>query len=84
MLYEIFAIKDTKVGFMNPTVEANQNVAIRNFSYAMNVKDSLFTFRPSDFEFYKLGTFDTDIGSVTPCIEFICTGDSVIEKKGKR
>ena len=35
----VYAIKDLKVGFLTPTLEIADQVAIRNFAYSMNNVD---------------------------------------------
>lgn len=74
MKYLIYAIKDTKSGFLNPSFEINESIAVRNFKYAMSHEDSLFKFAPSDFELWKIGTYDTDTGYIDDCKPEYITG----------
>lgn len=80
MIYPMHAIKDTKTGFLQPTCDINQETAVRNFAQAVNRKDTIMGFSPSDFELYKVGEYDTESGIITPCpADFICGGMSFLE-----
>lgn len=68
MIYSIYAIRDLKVGFLSLTVEQNDAVALRNFEHAKLNAQSLMHSHPADFELFKLGTYDTDNGSIVPCL----------------
>lgn len=64
MIYGVYAMFDKKTGFMTPTIEQNDAVAIRNFFYALRKNDYLGV-HYSDLELYKLGSFDNDLGILT-------------------
>lgn len=66
MIYGIFCIRDVKTGFMTPTVDLNSDSAIRNFAHSLSVSPSVITSFSHDFDLYKLGTFDSDSGLVSP------------------
>lgn len=73
-------MKDNITGFTTPTFELNDNVAIRNFKFALNNKDSLLYANAKDFDLYMLGVFDSEKGEITPCLPtIVVTGSSVIE-----
>lgn len=66
MICNIYAIRDVKAGFLSPTFESADAIAIRNFSHAViNSSDVLKTFA-GDFSLYRLGTYDTDSGVIAP------------------
>ena len=65
MTFGVYAIRDVKSGFMSPAVEVNNEVAIRNFSYAVRHNEMFDTFA-SDYSFYRIGDFDSDTGVLTP------------------
>lgn len=67
MIYGMYAIRDLKTGFLNISLEQNDNSAIRNFEHACMNSDSLFYTHGSDYSLYRIGTFDTDTGLVSPC-----------------
>lgn len=66
MNFGVYAIRDVKSGFMTPTVEVNNEVAIRNFAYAV-LHNEMFDSFASDYSFYRIGDFDTDTGTLKPC-----------------
>lgn len=65
MHFGVYAIRDVKSGFMTPTVEVNNEVAIRNFAYAV-LHNEMFDSFASDYSFYRIGDFDTDTGTLKP------------------
>lgn len=80
MKLSIFAIKDTKTGFLSMTTEQNVQCAVRNFDHAMKNTQSLLYTHPEDFELYHLGEYDTESGIITPLPtpEFIVAGSSLV------
>lgn len=66
MIFGVYAIRDLKSGFMSPTVEVNNQVAIRNFSYAV-LHNEMFDSFVSDYSFYRIGSFDSNTGIVKSC-----------------
>lgn len=64
-MLKIYAIKDVKIGFMNPFYLENDEVAIRTFKKAANdmATNSVNDF-PEDKELWCLGSFDTDTGII--------------------
>lgn len=87
MILNIYAIRDTKSGYMNPTFELNDAVAMRNFQYACQQTDSMLFACASDFELYQIGWYDTEtgiIGDDTPH-RFLCSGtDAVMAELNKK
>lgn len=65
MIYPIYCYRDKKAGFNAPYTDINDNVAQRNFAYAVNNNDTM-GFAASDFDLYRIGNFDTDSGMITP------------------
>lgn len=78
MKYPIYAVRDVKVGFNQPMTDLNDNVAKRNFAYAINNND-MMQFSPKDYDLFKIGDFDTELGTIealgVPVL--ICDGFSV-------
>lgn len=66
MTYGVYAMRDTKTGFLSPTLEANDEAACRNFVHAVWNSDGILHSFCSDFDLFRLGQFDTDSGSITP------------------
>lgn len=68
MKYPIYSIRDAKVGFMTPTIDANDASAARNFEHAVMNSASLMNSHPGDYALYRIGEFDSDSGAVTGCM----------------
>lgn len=66
MLYGVYSIRDVKTGFMTPTIESNDDSAIRNFSHAVVNSDSILFSFASDFALYRIASFDSDSAAIVP------------------
>lgn len=66
MIVNVYCIRDVKTGFLTPTFEVNDAVAMRNFSHAVQNSDSILFSHCKDFDLYKVGTFDSDSGRLMP------------------
>lgn len=64
MVLGVYAIHDAKVGFLTPTVEQNERVAIRNFCHAVVNSQSILSSFAKDFALYRIGTYDNDTGAI--------------------
>lgn len=64
----LVSVRDLKTSFFTPTLEQNENSAIRNFKNMLrNAKsDSLLAFSPADFDLYVIGTLDIESGTIVP------------------
>lgn len=84
MKFGMYAIKDSKTGFMTPTVEQNDSAALRNFEHAVNQSDSLLNSHPNDFSLCKLASFDTDKGicEVLPVPYVVADASEVLRREG--
>lgn len=67
MKVKIYTVRDLKQGFNMLTVEANEQIAIRNFKTAVNQEGSTLNMYAEDFSLYNVGEFDTETGAITPC-----------------
>lgn len=66
MIYSVYAIRDVHTGFMTPTVDVNDQAAIRNFSHAVINSDTVLFSHAKDFALYRLASFDSDSGLFVP------------------
>lgn len=65
MIYNVYAIRDTKAGFYQaPWLESNDKAAIRTFSEIIR-NNSMMSHYPNDYTLYKVATFDPASGVVT-------------------
>lgn len=66
MIMGVYAMRDSLSGFMQPTIEQNDAIAVRNFRHAVLNPDSVLFSSAKDFDLCKLGSFDTSSGLITP------------------
>lgn len=88
MIFGVYSIRDHLSGFQTPVIEQNDAIAMRNFamavdSYPRERGASLMTWRPSDFDFFRIGTFDSETGRLEPVSppDLIASGLSVSSRK---
>lgn len=63
----LYAIHDDAAAiFLPPDLATFDEVAIRNFDFAMQ-KNEMMNFRPADFSLWYVGTFDTETGVMEKC-----------------
>lgn len=65
MTFGVYCMRDVKTGFMTPSFDLNDQVAIRNFSHAVVNADNVLSSFAKDFSLYTIGTFDSDTGLIT-------------------
>lgn len=70
MIYPVYSYKDEMIGFGTPTLNINDNVAMRDFREAM--KNNAHA---GDYALYKIGMYDTDTGVLTSDITFLLRGE---------
>lgn len=76
MKLNIYAIKDTKVGFYNPWYQHNDESAKRAFGTVMKQED-LLKETPGDFELWRVGEWDDTTGCISGYLsgpEFVASG----------
>lgn len=78
MKFGVYSIKDLKTGFLPVTIEYNDDSAIRNFEHACSNADSLFFTHPSDYQMWKLGSYDNETGELISDMKFLC--DAPVKK----
>lgn len=54
---------DRKAGFGDPSAQINDEIAIRQFGYAVN-NSQIPNYAPADFELYKIGEYDDANASI--------------------
>lgn len=68
MILGVYAMQDARVGFLTPTVESNDAVAMRNFEHGLLASQSVLRTHAADFSLYKIGTYDSDTGLLSPLV----------------
>ena len=81
MTFNVYAIRDIHTGFLSPTFEINDAVAMRNFSHAVQQSESVLFTHASDYSLFRVGTFDADTGRLEPeqLPALICEGKDVLK-----
>lgn len=76
----VYCIRDTRSTFLTPTVDTNDQTAMRNFANALMQSGSVLNTHTEDFALYKIGEYDQEKGQLIPIspIEFICDGGSIV------
>lgn len=81
MLYNVYAIRDTKSQrFLQPMCDVNDATAKRGFSQAVNSENGIIGFAPKDFDLYKIAEFDDEKGKYIPLevIELVVNGAALL------
>lgn len=71
MKTNIYAFRDTKIGFMQPFLQQNEAVAMRTLKIAVNDENSQIRTMADDIQLYQLGTFDDESGKIKPEVKFV-------------
>lgn len=78
MKYGLYCIYDEKAKvYTEPYAQTNDPAAMRNFANQVNHNDLMKDNR-SDFELYRVGYFDNEIGSISYGRDLICSAKDVI------
>jgi len=82
MLYNVYSVRDSKVGFGNPFVDVGDSSAKRGFFFAFSNSSSMVSFSPADFSLYHIGTFDSDTGAIEKIAPtFVCCASDFVGKE---
>lgn len=65
MTLGIYSIRDQRVGWLTPTVDRNDQSAIRNFQFAVMNEQSIFHTHCQDFSLYRIAYFDDQTAELT-------------------
>lgn len=65
MIYKMYAVKDTKIGYQSPFLQVSEAVAKRSFKEAVNDTRSEMNRHPEDIELWKVGDYDDQTGKIT-------------------
>lgn len=66
MKLNVYVIRDQRTSYMTPSVDYNDQSAIRNFEHAVLQKDSLFNTHAEDYSLYRIGEYDNQTGRISP------------------
>lgn len=74
MIYNLYSIQDTMIGFNAPFIMINEEVAKREYNNFLKINKN-----PEDQRLYKVGTFDDATGTIIPIVPVIIEGGKVNE-----
>lgn len=66
MMFNVYAVRDVKVGFQSVTIQPNDPVAARSFESTIINSDSILFTHAQDFALYRIGSWDSDTGRLIP------------------
>lgn len=75
MIYGLYSMRDTKTGFMAPSLDASDDAAIRNFYHAVATSDGILFTYSADFSLWHLADFDADSGKILPVVPIVQIAD---------
>lgn len=64
-IFNLYAIKDSLNGYGTISVDSNDDVATRNFAFA--VSSGILSFAASDYSLFRIGTYNIASGRVEAC-----------------
>lgn len=79
MIRPMYCIRDRKGEFWSPSIDQNDDSAIRNFGHMINTGDTIMNYCPGDFELCRIGKFNSQTGEVIPenPVIVLVSGDSI-------
>lgn len=79
----MYSIYDKKVGYMIPSFQQNDELAIRNFELDITSPEAkAINVHPEDFNLQKIGEYDTETGFIEPVkITVLVDAGSFIRKE---
>lgn len=84
MIKGIYSIRDILIGFHDPFIMVNDDVALRAFvNAACADSPTIANENPADTSLFKVAEFDTNTGEIRPLpdIKMLCTSVEAIAKK---
>lgn len=68
--------------FMEPFYLHYDSQAVRRAGDILESKESMISKHPSDFKLFRIGTYDYNVGLLTPCVPpvFICEVNSLTKE----
>lgn len=82
MKYGVYSIRDARVGFMTPTIDNNDESAIRNFYHSISQSEGILFTYAKDFDLYKVADFDSESGQMFPItpVVFLAAGSDALKE----
>lgn len=74
---KMYAMRDIKVGYMEPMLQQNDEIAIRTFRAIITQDRQLLSQYKYDIELWRIGDYNEITGDITPDKEFLIGGKDV-------
>lgn len=71
MKYNLYSVKDVRVGFDGPQLAINDGAALRNFADMVANDKSYISKHPEDYQLFKIGEIELNTGDITPEVKFL-------------
>ena len=83
MVYNVYAVRDSKCDFHVPFTDVNDASASRSLAMTVNTPGNLISFAPADFGLYCIGSFDSSSGALVSDAlpRFVVSASSLINVK---
>lgn len=69
--FNLYSIKDVKMGFQQVFILPNNASAIRWFGDTVSNKDNPMNKHPEDYQLFKIGSMNEDTGELTSDVQFL-------------
>lgn len=81
MKMPIYALRDKlSTEFLFPAPDSNEYTAKRSFARGIKEGNGMISFRPSDYDLYMVGTYDSKTAQFESCVpEFVCNGQDLVD-----
>ena len=81
MIFPMYAVRDSLIGFSMPVIRDNDAVASRAFEFDCNRDDSPYRSHPEHFQLYYIGDYDTDNGDIDPAVaRLVCSASDFVKE----
>lgn len=81
MNFKVYAVKDElSEQFLTPIFVEKEEQAKRSFTWQIN-NTPIWDDNASDFSLYRLGYFNSETGDLTPSLEKVVSGHTVLRKE---
>lgn len=78
MIYPLYSIRDSLVGYGIPFSCDNDAVAMRYFNQACSQPNSIYALNRNNFDLYSIGTFDTASGEIESAVpRYVCSANDL-------
>lgn len=93
MIKGVYAIRDVLTGFLSPTVDDNDQTAVRNFEHSVLNSGTLLLSHPQHYTLHRVAWFDTVNGKFltvhpsdahTVCPELLADAAQIVNREVHR